>query len=347
MKYEIEKIDRDQWQKIAHLFHDYNYHQIWDFGINCAKRLGAISEHVVFKDGLKIAGLADVRIKKIPIFNTGIAYINGAPLVRLGDGEEKDRLKYFLEALKKEFVEHRGMILRISAPLGPTDWNESQTEVFLSSGFSITQRGLKYRTLVLDLSPSLEEIRKNLNPKWRNKLNGAEKNRLSIHSGTGMDLFEEFGRMYTELLDRKNFNVDLDVGFYIQIQNQLTNGDLFQVSIAEQEGQAVAGNVSSMLGDTCIYLLGASNQEGLKTKASYLLQWNAIQMAREKGCRWYDLCGIDPDNNPGVYDFKKGMGGADMTAPGPFEIYPKGFKSYFVLGCEKVYRYMKRGKQSY
>ena len=46
------------------------------------------------------------------------------------------------------------------------------------------------------------------------------------------------------------------------------------VLLAMSEGQPVAGHVSSLLGDTCIYLLGASNDEGRNTRAAYLLQFD-------------------------------------------------------------------------
>jgi len=60
-------------------------------------------------------------------------------------------------------------------------------------------------------------------------------------------------------------------------------------------------------------------------------------MAREAGCQFYDLGGIDPEKNPGVYHFKKGMGGEDVTVPGPFEFYPGGLRRILVSSCEKVY----------
>ncbi|MEE9432244.1 MAG: hypothetical protein V3V16_14435, partial [Melioribacteraceae bacterium] len=37
------------------------------------------------------------------------------------------------------------------------------------------------------------------------------------------------------------------------------------------------------------------------------------------GKRWYDLGGIDAEENPGVYTFKTGMGGNEVTSIGGFE----------------------------
>ncbi len=40
-----------------------------------------------------------------------------------------------------------------------------------------------YRTFVLDLSPSIEELRKRLDKKWRNQLSSSEKNDLKVVAG--------------------------------------------------------------------------------------------------------------------------------------------------------------------
>jgi hypothetical protein len=75
----------------------------------------------------------------------------------------------------------------------------------------------------------------------------------------------------------------------------------------------VAGLVASALGDSAIYLLGATSDDGLTAKGAYLLQWTLIRWLKENGVRWYDLGGIDPEGNPGVYTFKKGLSGTDVS----------------------------------
>lgn len=73
-----------------------------------------------------------------------------------------------------------------------------------------------------------------------------------------------------------------------------------------------------------------------------MLQGHTIQVAKEMGCRWYDFGGVVPEKNPGVYRFKKRMGGEDVTVPGPFEYYPDGFRRMLVSGCEKVHTTLRR-----
>jgi lipid II:glycine glycyltransferase (peptidoglycan interpeptide bridge formation enzyme) len=84
--------------------------------------------------------------------------------------------------------------------------------------------------------------------------------------------------------------------------------------------------VSSLLGDTGVYLLGGANEAGRKCGSSYLLHWRALERMKSAGMRWYDLGGINPVDNPGGYQFKKGMGGMDLCAPGPYQIKPAGVR---------------------
>jgi lipid II:glycine glycyltransferase (peptidoglycan interpeptide bridge formation enzyme) len=94
--------------------------------------------------------------------------------------------------------------------------------------------------------------------------------------------------------------------------------------ICQDKGTPVAGLVTSAMGDSAIYLLGGTNEEGLKSQGAYLLQWTMIKWLKERGIRWYDLGGIDPERNPGVYSFKRGFSGADLRQLNP------------MVGCSSV-----------
>lgn len=341
----FELLSRDRWQQLAPAFADYSYRQVWDFGVACAQRLGAASEHVAVLDGGELLGLADVRVKRLPLLPGGIAYITGGPMVRPQGRCDPRRLRLCLQALLAEYVDRRGLCLRIVAPLGEPAWNDAQNTVFADLGFEQASHWPGYRTLLLDIDRPLEAIRKTFEQKWRNGLNRAERNNLVVRDGTGADLFEPFLALYRQLLDRKGFEVDLHADFYAAVQHDLPENERFHVSLAEEAGRPVAGHVAGVLGDTCVYLLGATSQQGIGNKSSYLLQWHTIQQAKQRGCRWYDLGGIDPEGNPGVYHFKQGLGGIDVSAPGPFEKSPRGLRRHIVRGCERVYRSARRLRQ--
>ena len=112
---------------------------------------------------------------------------------------------------------------------------------------------------------------------------------------------------------RKTFETSVDVEEFGRIQQSLPERHRLRVMIAYEGEVAIAGLVVSAMGDTGIYLLGATGDAGLNAKGAYLLQWSLIAWLKENGCTRYDLGGIDPASNPGVYHFKKGLSGADAT----------------------------------
>lgn len=58
---------------------------------------------------------------------------------------------------------------------------------------------------------------------------------------------------------------------------------------------------------------------------TYLLQWEAIKVAKEKGCTRYDLWGApvafdESDSLWGVYRFKKGLGATVQRTMGAYDL---------------------------
>jgi lipid II:glycine glycyltransferase (peptidoglycan interpeptide bridge formation enzyme) len=173
------------------------------------------------------------------------------------------------------------------------------------------------RTFVLDLAPSIEDLRRKLDKKWRNQLTSAEKKELNVVSGTGRDEYRIFCQIYYQMRKRKTFETAVDVEEFGRMQETLPEPQRMRILLCRMGEVPVAGLVASVLGNSAIYLLGATSDDGLNSKGAYLLQWTLIRWLKESGFRWYDLGGINPERNPGVYHFKKGLSGADVCRMGP------------------------------
>ena len=336
--YSIQKLDQVEWSNLALNYLDYNYRQLWAFGKEAADKLGAISEFVAISDSSEVIGLANVRIKKLPFLNMGIAYITGGPIVRNKRHIQINIFMRCLEALQEEYTYKRNLLLRIITPLGEKEWLKKQRNVFKNTNFVLIDSFNVYRTIVIDLEYSEAELRRRLHQKWRNCLNNSEKNDIEILKGFDDVLFKKFDLLFNELRERKEFHVDLEPAFYAKVQQQLKESEKFVVHIAQFNDKPVAAHVGSYLGDTAVYLLGASSIDGNRLNASYLLQWHVMLFAKENGCRWYDLGGIDPQGNPGVYRFKQRMGGFELTAAGPYEAIPSRLNGLIMHFAESIYR---------
>ena len=344
MTISIKPIERTDWQQLAPLFQDYNYRHLWDFGKVCADRLGATSEHVGIYDDDQLLALADVRIKHIPFVKTGIAYINGGPLVLHRDiaGPILDNLQASLTSLIQHYVYKKNLVLRVSPPIGSPEWNASRETIFLKTGFTFSKSIKPYRTILLDLTQSMQDLRKQLDQKWRNNLKRAEKEEGFVESETSVSFLEHFEEIFKPVIEKKKFKVDLSPSLYRKVQYKLNSNDKLRVLLYRFNGEYIAGLVSSFLGHTAVNLFRANNEVALNLRAAYRLQWEVVGAAKKTGLKWYDLGGIDPEDNPGVYRFKKGMGGTDTTAPGPFEYYPNGLGRVLVSAAEKGYRAFQR-----
>jgi Acetyltransferase (GNAT) domain len=331
--------ERDDWVSLASTFDDHNFRQLWDYAAAMAARGGARAEHVCVEADGRPVGLAAVRVKPIPGLRTGIAYVSGGPLVRgAAGGEPGAALDAVVAALVREYAGRRHLVLRTAPPIGDAAWNAAQERSFLSAGFRPAVGVRRHQTMLIDIARPLDEVRAGFAKKWRYELGRAEKAGIEIAEGTDPALIQSFQPLFDEFVERKGFGVDLGADFYAALQPGLPEAERLHVALAWLDGELVAGVVATFLGDTGVYLLGASSEAGRGAQAAYLLQWRVIQAAAARGLRWYDLGGTDPDDNPGVYRFKARMGGTELEHPGPYELSPSRLRARAVRGAERLVR---------
>jgi hypothetical protein len=315
---EVDRVSREEWALILEQFHDATIYQSFSYG-NVRWGEENVSRLVLKLDG-EAVGLAQLRIFRPKWLKFGIAYLAWGPLTeRRGYGMSREVALRMARCLLAEYSRKRKLHLCVV----PNAFAGSARAASMESGFRQFTRGLifrnkPYRTCVLDLSPSLEDLRKGFDRKWRNQLTRAVKNNLNVVAGSENDEFGKFCSIYAQMRKRKAFKTNVDIADFCKTQKDLGPSQRMRVFLCEESGVPVAGLVASILGGTAIYMLGATTETGLRLKASYLLQWELIRWLKENGIRWYDLGGIDPENNPGVYHFKKGLSGVEVTQVYPF-----------------------------
>jgi lipid II:glycine glycyltransferase (peptidoglycan interpeptide bridge formation enzyme) len=312
----VNQISKIEWEQLLLEFDDATIYQTWSYG---AIRWGQSNfSHIVIKHKDEIIAAAQLRMVKIPLLKAGIAYLPWGPMWRRqGQPVNIDVFQKIISALKEEYAVKQGLLLRIH----PNVIEENRgaiVSILNKAGFQKKIKIKPYRTLMLDLSPTMPEIRKSLDQKWRNQLNRAEKNDLKIIEGSSDALYQIFLDLQEELHDRKKYIAGVDYNEFRDIQKDLPEPLKMIILICEYEGKALTATIGSLIGDTGIYLLGATGNEGMKMKGAYLLQWRLIEMMKESGYKCYDLGGIDPDDNPGVYHFKSGISSREAHHIGQF-----------------------------
>jgi lipid II:glycine glycyltransferase (peptidoglycan interpeptide bridge formation enzyme) len=115
-------------------------------------------------------------------------------------------------------------------------------------------------------------------------------------------------------------------------------GDDATLIFAEIDALPVAGIIAAAFGPEAIYMYGASSTKHRAHGAGFLIQFEAMRWARERGCLRYDLWGIpaqDPHSTKvddgdriagtagsdwrGLYEFKTRFGGEIVSYSPPFE----------------------------
>ena len=328
----VDQISKIEWEQLLLEFDDATIYQTWSYG---AIRWGQSNlSHIVIKHKGEIIAAAQLRIVKIPLLKAGIAYLPWGPMwQRKRQQVNIDVFQKIISALKEEYAIEQGLLLRIH-PNVIEENSEAIVSILDKEGFQKKIKIKPYRTLLLDLSPTMPEIRKSFDQKWRNQLNRSEKNNLKIIKGNSDTLYQIFLDLQEEMHDRKKYIPGVDYSEFRDIQKDLPDPLKMIVLISEYEGKALTATVGSLIGDTGIYLLGATGNEGMKMKGAYLLQWHLIEMMKECGYKCYDLGGIDPEDNPGVYHFKSGISRREVCHIGQFEISQNNFSRLIVEGME-------------
>lgn len=341
---QVDNIDRKLWHQVLGNFNDASIYQTWEFD---SVRFGEeCLSHIILKRNNEIVAAAQVVIFKISFPPLRFAYVRYGPMwQKKGEKPDQEIFKTIVKALYSEYVTNRNYILRIY-PVLYSDVHNNFLSLLESEGYKHKRQTRNERTLLTNLSVSLEEIRKGFNAKWRNHLNRAEKNNLTIIEGCEDELFDDFLTIYNEMNSRKQFEKSGgDISIYKLIQKSLPAELKMRILICKHNDSLCSSVVCSAMGNTGLYLLGATSNYGMKQQGAYLIQWKLIQWLKENNYCWYNLHSINPEKNPGTYTYKKGLGGKnarDINFLGEFDAFPGQTAKYVFLILEPLAPYFKK-----
>lgn len=199
-------------------------------------------------------------------------------------------------------------------------------------------------TVMLNLEQTKEEILQAMKPKWRYNIKLALKKQIVVKESTGED-FEIFWNLYQETAKRDAIATHQKEYYQSVFQNPLAQKEtqpLVKLWTAWYQEKPIAAIITVYYTNRATYLYGASSNEHRNLMAPYLLQWSAIQDAKQHGCKWYDLYGIPPDDNPehpmaGLYRFKTGFGGEIRHYVGCID-FPVHIIPYFLFMLAERFR---------
>lgn len=166
-------------------------------------------------------------------------------------------------------------------------------------------------TLQLDLSPTLEEIKKSFKYRIRKHLNNAKTKGVRIEKSANDKDFSKLADIHEHMEATKGVKLHSrkQIIEYCKYASIESNGFVLTASI---ESKIVAFTIFLRDGNKMTSVIGASNPEFRDIPCTHLLLWEAIILSKETGVEIFDFGGIAMNINKssqksGINDFKYGF----------------------------------------
>lgn len=190
------------------------------------------------------------------------------------------------------------------------------------------------RTLIINLSLAENKLLSSMREKTRYNIRLAERKSVKVENvECEIESIKLFFKLLSETAKRDQFKPHLKSYYEKMLEllgkqksgrEQELKNDACQFHVklwfAIYKNEPIAGAIIGYFGDTATYLHGASSYQHRALMAPYLLHWETMRHAKEKGYKWYDFWGIDEKKWPGLTRFKKGFNGIELNYSGTFDL---------------------------
>ena len=280
--------------------------QDWAYGSTMLVSGGTVIRAAIQAEG-KTVGLAQCVVRRFGNFG-GVALCTRGPL--------------WLAPLSGKDKAHAYRSLRQSLPVKGLRFlfvtpNEPSGE---DVGLSPLKRVMTgYSTALLDLTPSMADLRAGLEKRFRHRVGGAEKSDLTVHR-VGTNVGQYRWLMDAEQLQRDNRSLQgMPLHFvdaYIASRKQPGHNVL--TLRADIGRDRVAGMMFLLHGQAATYQIGWTSDAGRDAHAHNLLLFKGMEALKERGIRSLDMGGINTGRSAGIARFKISTGAKVVTLAGTF-----------------------------
>jgi lipid II:glycine glycyltransferase (peptidoglycan interpeptide bridge formation enzyme) len=269
-------------------------------------------------------------------------YCPKGPLADWSDAATRDRL---LDDLQQTAAREHAIFVKIDPdvvvatgiPSGlSSDQHEPGKAVmaeFMRRRWRYSAEQVQFRnTVLLQLAFSESALLERMKPKTRYNIRLAQRKGVSVRAGRPDELSMLYN-MYAQTSLRDHFAIR-DEEYYQTVWNTFMvepsaseNRPWCEPLVAEVEGEVVAAISVFFFARRAYYLYGMSSDRHRDKMPNHLLQWEAIRLAKSRGCEIYDLWGApdrfdESDRMWGVFRFKEGLGGKVVRTCGAWDFAP-------------------------
>lgn len=303
----IETIDatsRNEWDGFITSFEDTNFLQSWDFyefHLNRGKKV----VRRLFKDGDKIVA-AYAGVVETAKRGTYMA-IAGGPIL---DWKNKSLVKTVFDDIKNQGKATGCVFIRVRPQL---ELSDNSLKLMQELGLKRAPMYLSVEYAgILNLEKTEEEILRDASQGFRRKLRKAEKEGILVETSTDPKVVKTFYQLEVEHAKRQGF-VAFSEEFLTKQFEAFAKNDEVIMYTAKKDGEILAENFMIFYGNEASYHYGVSSPLGNKYSAAPLLHMKAMEEARKRGIKRYNLWGIvglDETKHRfyGVSEFKRSFG---------------------------------------
>jgi lipid II:glycine glycyltransferase (peptidoglycan interpeptide bridge formation enzyme) len=200
-------------------------------------------------------------------------------------------------------------------------------------------------TLVVDLSLSEEELLARMKSKTRYNARLAARKGVEVVEPEFEEGWATFYEWMKATSERKEDYVLRRSRDYLHgVMRSMHDAGQGRLFFAEHEGTPLAGMYVFTFGEKYWYMYGASSDEKRNLKPNYVLQWEVMRWAKQRGLTHYDMVGVpkpeelnESSSLWNVYKFKEGFGGELVDSLGCFDLPVKKTRAAAWHKLEPVY----------
>ncbi len=292
-----------------------------------------------------IRGTMALLARKIKGLKYHLMYAPRGPVCDIHDVETFNAL---IDRAKKEGEKYEAYALKIDKDVDTRD--EIYRKAVTDAGFDIKPvtdgfHGYQCtRIMRINLEGKTEdEVFAAFDSGHRRKVRVAQKNNVQIEICSS-EKANEFYEIMKETTERDGFDLRSADYFASILDNFGENARLYMAYYTPEYGEktAIAGALAVTYGDKTWYFYGASRNVYRNVMPNYLLQWEMIRWAVERGSRIYDFRGVARfDEDDGLYRFKNKFGAYPEELMGEMELILKPRAAKLVKFSQDIVKKLK------
>jgi len=297
-----EIVSKSSWESFLLKSDQANFLQSWNWG-QFHQSLGHKIVRIGFYQKNVLKGVA--LFIKITAKRGTFLEVPGGPVMSWN----QNNLKYFINQAKILAKKETAKFVRLrpNAPKTPENLKLLKIAGLIASPMHLHAQ----TTWVLDLSQSEQDLLKNMRKNTRYNIKKAQKLGVKIKKSLELKDIDILYNLQLETVKRKDF-VPFSREYFKNQLKALKNDNQIQLFKAVYKGKVLAISFIIFYGPEAVYHYSGSSSQDRHIPASYLLQWQAIKEAKNRGLKQYNFWGYTDNPKHRFYGpslFKKGFGG--------------------------------------